>query len=58
MSPPPRRPKIYHITHVDNLPSIVASGGLLSDAELARRGGPTASIGLAAIKQRRACRLR
>ena len=28
----PAQPKIYHICHVDRLASIVASGGLLSDA--------------------------
>ncbi len=53
MSPPPARPKLYHITHVDNLQSIVADGGLFSDAELIRRGGPAASIGMGIIKQRR-----
>ncbi|MBA2491155.1 MAG: DUF4433 domain-containing protein [Gammaproteobacteria bacterium] len=53
MSPPPAQPKIYHITHVDNLPSILADGGLWSDAELIARGGPAASIGMGGIKQRR-----
>lgn len=53
MSPPPANPKLYHITHVDNLVSIVADGGLFSDAELMRRGGPVASIGMGSIKQRR-----
>lgn len=27
----PAQPKIYHICHVDRLPSIIASAGLLSD---------------------------
>jgi len=49
----PSQPRIYHITHVDNLPSILADGGLWSDAELIARGGPTASIGMGNIKQRR-----
>ena len=53
MSPPPANPKLYHITHVDNLGSIVADGGLWCDADLVRRGGPTASIGMGGIKQRR-----
>lgn len=35
--PPPAAPKIYHIVHVDRLPSIIAEGGLLCDAEIVRR---------------------
>jgi hypothetical protein len=50
---PPDRPAIYHITHADNLPSILEEGGLLSDAAMLARGGPTASIGMGTIKQRR-----
>jgi ssDNA thymidine ADP-ribosyltransferase, DarT len=46
-------PKIYHITHVDNLAPIVASGGLISDAAMIARSGPAASIGMSSIKQRR-----
>lgn len=53
MSTPPSRPKIYHITHVDNLPGIVAEGGLLSDREMIAGGGPAASIGMSDIKRRR-----
>lgn len=53
MSRPPQSPKIYHITHGQNLPSIIAHGGLWSDAALIARGGPTASIGMGSIKQRR-----
>jgi ssDNA thymidine ADP-ribosyltransferase, DarT len=49
----PGRPPIYHITHVDNLPLILASGGLWSDASMISRGGPAASIGMGGIKQRR-----
>jgi hypothetical protein len=44
---------LYHITHVDNLPSILADGGLWSDAAIVARGGPAASIGMGNIKQRR-----
>jgi hypothetical protein len=51
--PPPARPKIYHITHVDNLPAIVNEGALLSDAEMIARGGTMAGIGMSNIKQRR-----
>lgn len=57
MSPPPERPRIYHITHVENLPAILASGGLRSDAAMTRRGGPNATIGMDRIKQRRLTRL-
>ena len=53
MPVPPAAPKLYHITHVDNLPSIVANGSLWSDATLIARGGPAASIGMSSIKQRR-----
>ena len=50
---PPARPKLYHITHVDNLPAIVADGGLVSDRAMIARGGPARPIGLSKIKQRR-----
>lgn len=53
MPTPPAQPKIYHITHVDNLPSIIADGGLVSDAAMIERGGPTTAIGMSDIKQRR-----
>jgi hypothetical protein len=45
--------KIYHITHIDNLESIIDSGGLLCDAAMIKVGGPTASIGMSSIKSRR-----
>jgi hypothetical protein len=50
---PPASPKIFHITHVDNLPSIVAAGKLRSDASMITRGGPQAAIGMSTIKKRR-----
>lgn len=53
MSPLPDRPKIYHILHVDKLASVVADGNLLCDAEIARRGAPGTTIGMATIKTRR-----
>jgi len=53
MTAVPNRPLIYHVTHVDNLPSIIMDGKLWSDAALLARGGPTASIGMGGIKQRR-----
>lgn len=53
MSPPPSQPKIYHITHVNTLASIVADGMLVSDREIVRRGGPPVVIGMSTIKERR-----
>jgi hypothetical protein len=53
MSEPPVRPKIYHIVHVDRLPSIVADGCLWSDAEVAKRASSGTSIGMGTIKARR-----
>jgi hypothetical protein len=53
MTSPPLRPKIYHITHVDNLAAIIAGGALISDAAMIARGGPSAPIGMSNIKQRR-----
>jgi hypothetical protein len=53
MSPPPDRPKIYHITHVNNLADMIAQGELVSDREMLRRGGPPTTIGMSTIKQRR-----
>jgi hypothetical protein len=53
MAPVPPHPALYHITHVDNLPSILSVGGLYSDADLIARGGPVASIGMGVIKHRR-----
>jgi len=50
---PPKEPKIYHITHVDNLPAIIAEGGLWADSEMNERGGPAAPIGMSKIKTRR-----
>jgi hypothetical protein len=53
MPKPPQQPKIYHITHVDNLQAIAASGRLLSDARLAELGGPSEMVGMSHIKARR-----
>ena len=55
--PPPAAPKIYHIVHVDRLPSIVAAGSLWCDAEIAQRSDANddigTTIGMNSIKQRR-----
>ncbi|HCX34011.1 MAG TPA: DUF4433 domain-containing protein [Rhodocyclaceae bacterium] len=53
MSTPPARPKLYHITHVDNLQRIAATGAILCDAAILARGGPAQAIGMSAIKRRR-----
>ena len=53
MSLSPDRPQLYHITHIDNLPSILQDGGLRSDAAMLARGGPAAAIGMGSIKSRR-----
>lgn len=53
MSTPPTNPKIYHITHVDNLSSIIAAGGIGSDAQRIRQGLANTNIGMTEIKRRR-----
>lgn len=53
MSRVPVQPKIYHIVHVDRLPSIVADGCLWCDAEVVERAPSGPTIGMSAIKQRR-----
>lgn len=51
--PPPAEPKIYHIVHVDRLPSIATDGFLWSEAEAHRHASPGTTIGITEIKQRR-----
>lgn len=51
--PMPATPKIYHIVHVDRLPSIIAEGCLWSDVEIVRRTRSGTTIGMNSIKQRR-----
>jgi hypothetical protein len=53
LSAVPSRPKIYHIVHVDRLPSIVADGWIWCEAEVIRRSPPGTDIGFDKIKQRR-----
>jgi len=57
VSAAPAQPKIYHITHVDNLRDILADDALLSDRCLLDRGGPGSPIGMSSIKRRRLERL-
>jgi hypothetical protein len=54
--PIPPRPMIYHITRVENLAAIIASGGLLSDRKMIAKGGPAVQIGMTTIKQSRLVR--
>jgi hypothetical protein len=49
----PVHPKIYHIAHVDRLPSIVADQCLWCDREVLKRAPPGTTIGMTNIKQRR-----
>lgn len=49
----PAQPKIYHITHLGNLPPLVASGWLLSDAQRIQQNLACQIVGMATIKQRR-----
>lgn len=53
MPQPPTHPKIYHIVHVDRLPSIIAGSCLWSDAVMVGRQGTGTTIGMSSIKQRR-----
>lgn len=53
MTDMPVRPRIYHITHVDNLPLILAAGGLRSEAAMNARNERVSSIGMVKIKHRR-----
>jgi len=54
----PAHPRIYHITHVDNLARIVQEEALWSDAVMVAHGGPPMAIGMSGIKLRRLEHLR
>ena len=43
----PATPKIYHIVHVDRLPSIIAEGFLWCDKKMVSRSSSGTAIGLA-----------
>ena len=51
--PVPTDQSIFHITHVDNLPAMLAGGGLQSDRAISAVGGPAISIGMSVLKGRR-----
>lgn len=54
----PPQPKLYHIAHVDRLPSILADGQFWCDREVLSRAMPGTTIGMNTIKQRRLNELR
>src|SRR5688572_21238971 len=51
--PAPSNPSVYHIIHVDRLPSVIADGHLWSDAVMATRPDAGTTIGMSDIKARR-----
>ncbi len=53
MSKPPREPKIFHITHINNLASILTAGRIWSDAQRISQIPEHTNIGMAGIKARR-----
>jgi hypothetical protein len=53
MASMPSNPKIYHITHVNNIAGIVANQGLVSDANRITNQLSCSLVGMSTIKQRR-----
>lgn len=53
MNPIPERPKIYHITHIRNLPQIIQQGVVWSDAKRIELGLDCEIVGMSEIKRRR-----
>lgn len=53
MSAVPDKVRIYHIVHLDRLPSIIADGFLWSDVETRKRQSPGTTVGMQEIKDRR-----
>lgn len=51
--PVPKRPKIYHIVHVDNLNSILNSKELLAYSKVKAHNNRNTNIGMSRIKERR-----
>ncbi|MGC4093110.1 MAG: DUF4433 domain-containing protein [Polyangiaceae bacterium] len=49
----PSNPQIFHITHVENIESILAHGCLWSDSQRIKRSLETTNIGYSHIKERR-----
>lgn len=57
MAPVPAKPKVYHITHVDNLAQIVRARLLWSDAKRMELGLECEVVGMPSIKKRRLAEL-
>ena len=53
MTRSPAQPKLYHITHIDNLVSIIEAGCIEADGRRVGQGGGQTSIGMTEIKRRR-----
>jgi hypothetical protein len=53
MTLPPANPKIYHITHIDNLPMIIESSCIWSDRQRLSQGFDCQVVGMPTIKRRR-----
>ncbi len=53
VAPVPANPKIFHITHVQNLPQIMTSGVIWSDKLLIKHALNCKAVGMSHIKQRR-----
>ena len=53
MTAVPANPKIYHITHIDNLRAIATQGELISDAQRIARAIDCSLVGMDTIKHRR-----
>ena len=49
----PDNPRIFHITHVSNLPEIIRAGVIWSDAKRLELGLASKVVGMSSIKQRR-----
>lgn len=56
MTQPLINPKIYHILHVDRLPSVLSSGGLLPDTQMNGQNGFGTNIGMHELKAHRITR--
>jgi ssDNA thymidine ADP-ribosyltransferase, DarT len=56
MTQPLISPKIYHILHVDRLPSVLGSGGLLPDTQMNGQNGFGTTIGMHELKAHRITR--
>ena len=53
MFTPPTNPKIYHITHLRNLPAMAKTGAIYSDAKRIKLGLACEIVGMSKIKLRR-----